>query len=70
MIALLEIEKTAMLLPENERAQLASKLLGSLPAVLHGDDEGIAEAERRDAELEHDPATGTSMSEFKAAFES
>lgn len=69
MTTLLEIEKTAMLLPDNERAQLASKLLCSLPAVLHDDDEGCAEAERRDAALDRDPAAGMSMSEFKVAFE-
>ena len=70
MTTFLEIEKTAMLLPEDERAMLATKLLCSLPAVLHDEDDGIAEAERRDAELDRDPSSGMNMSEFKAAFES
>ncbi len=70
MATLQEIEKSVMSLPEDERAQLASKLLCSLPAVLHDEDDGIAEAERRDAELDRDPASGMTMGEFKAAFES
>ena len=70
MPSLIEIEKTAMQLPENERAQLASRLLSSLPGVLHDEDEGVAEAERRDAELDRDPSKGITLDEFRAAFES
>jgi hypothetical protein len=44
-----EVEKLALDLPEGQRAVLAAHLLGSLPAVLHDDDHGIAEALRRDA---------------------
>ncbi|NNE93681.1 MAG: addiction module protein [Verrucomicrobiales bacterium] len=69
MTTLLEIEKTAMALPEEERAQLASSLLSSLPAILHDEDDGIAEAQRRDAELDVDPSQGIGMAEFRAAFE-
>ena len=46
-----EVEKLAYDLPERERAALAVNLLRSLPAILHDDDEGVAEALRRDAEL-------------------
>ena len=46
-----EIEKLAFDLPERERAMLAANLLHSLPAVLRDEDEGVAEALRRDAEL-------------------
>jgi putative addiction module component (TIGR02574 family) len=46
-----EVEKLALDLPENQRAVLAAHLLDSLPSVLHDEDEGIAEALRRDAEL-------------------
>src|SRR5581483_5928079 len=46
-----EVEQEAMKLPEAQRATLASRLLASLPAVLSDDDEGVAEALRRDAEL-------------------
>ncbi len=63
-----EVERTALLLPENERAKLASRLLGSLPSMLHDDDEGLAEALRRDAELDHDPSAGMTMDEFRKAF--
>jgi len=69
MITLDEIEKSAMLLPENDRARLASNLLGSLDSVLSDDDEGIAEALRRDAELDRDPSAGMTMAEFRAAYE-
>jgi hypothetical protein len=69
VITLDEIEKSAMLLPEKQRALLASHLLGSLPHVLSDDDEGVSEALRRDAELDSDPSTGMSMAEFRAAYE-
>jgi len=51
-----EVEKLALSLSEKQRAILAAQLLGSLPPVLHDDDEGMAEAGRRDAELEADPS--------------
>ena len=46
-----EVEKLAFDLPERDRAILAVNLLQSLPAVLRDDDEGVAEAMRRDSEL-------------------
>ena len=49
-----ELEKHALDLPENQRAVLATHLLGSLPSVLHDEDVGVAEALRRDAELGED----------------
>jgi putative addiction module component (TIGR02574 family) len=60
-----EIEAEAMKLPESERAGLASRLLNSLPAVLADKDEGIAEALRRDAELERDPSTGITLEQLR-----
>lgn len=69
MTTLLEIEKTAMQLPEDERAKLASALLCSLPSVLHDEDEGVAEALRRDAELDRDPSKGMTLDEFRSEFE-
>ena len=39
----------------------------SLPASLNGEDTGIAEATRRDAELDRDPSAGMTLDEFKAA---
>ena len=60
-----EIEVEAMKLPEADRAGLASRLLGSLPAVLSDSDEGVAEALRRDAELERDPAAALSLEQLR-----
>jgi hypothetical protein len=53
MTTMAEVEKLAFDLPDSERAILAAHLLRSLPSVLH--DEGVAEALRRDAELDADP---------------
>jgi len=44
-------------LPEKERASLASRLLRSLPPGARDDDEGVAEALHRDAELDADART-------------
>lgn len=63
-----EITETALQLPEDERAKLASDLLCSLPSMLHDDDEGVAEALRRDAESDKDPSAGLTMKEFRQAF--
>ena len=70
MTTLAEIESGAMQLPENERAKLAAHLLDSLPGVLHDEDEGLAEALRRDKELESNPESGMTMEEFKESFRS
>jgi putative addiction module component (TIGR02574 family) len=64
MSTIVKLEKLALELPERERATLAANLLNSLPAVLSDEDEGIAEALRRDAELETDPAEAISLAEF------
>jgi putative addiction module component (TIGR02574 family) len=55
MATIFEVEKLALNLPEHERARLAANLLESLPGILSDEDEGIAEALRRDAEIESDP---------------
>jgi putative addiction module component (TIGR02574 family) len=62
-----EVEQEAMKLPEAQRATLACRLLDSLPAVLSDDDEGVAEALRRDAELEGDPSAGVTLEELRRA---
>ena len=56
MVSIAEVEKLALTLPDSERALLASHLLGSLPSILDDEDEGIAEALRRDAEMDANPA--------------
>lgn len=64
MSTMVEIEKLALDLSERERAALAANLLNSLPAILSDEDEGIAEALRRDAELDADPAQAIPLSEL------
>ena len=63
-MTILEIEKLALTLPEKQRATLAANLLDSLHGVLEDDDEGIAEALRRDADLEANPTHAISLAEL------
>jgi putative addiction module component (TIGR02574 family) len=49
------LEKLVLDLPEEERAHLAASLLDSLPGILSDQDDGVAEALRRDAELDAHP---------------
>ena len=69
MATITEVEKLALDLPETQRAVLAAHLLGSLPAVLHDEDEGIDEALRRDAELDADPSSVISLKELDEQIE-
>lgn len=68
MVTLAQLEEQAMQLPEDQRAALAAHLLDSLPAILHDDDAGLAEAIRRDAALDRDPSAGMTIDEFRASF--
>ena len=61
MATILEIEKLALTLPEKQRATLAARLLKSLPGVLSDEDEGIAEAFRRNADLDANPHQAISL---------
>lgn len=61
MATIVEIEKLALTLPEEQRAALAARLLESLPGVLFDEDEGIAEALRRDADLDANPHEAISL---------
>ena len=56
-----QIAAEALLLPEKQRASLASRLLQSLPPVASENDDGVAEAQRRDAELDADPTQAMSL---------
>jgi hypothetical protein len=69
MASIIEVEKLALDLPETQRAVLAAHLLGSLPSVLEDEDEGIAEALRRDAELDANPSSGMSLGELDQQIE-
>jgi putative addiction module component (TIGR02574 family) len=66
MATIVEIEKLALTLPEKERATLAANLLESLPGVLSDEDEGLAEALRRDAEIDANPDQTISLSQLDA----
>jgi hypothetical protein len=67
MATIAEVEKLALDLPDSERAVLASHLLRSLPPVLDDEDDGIAEALRRDAELNSNPEIGMSLDQLDRA---
>lgn len=69
MPTIIEVEKLALNLPENQRAVLAAHLLESLPRVLHDEDEGIAEARRRDAELDATPSSSISLKQLDEQIE-
>jgi putative addiction module component (TIGR02574 family) len=64
MSTIVEVEKLALNLSEQERATLAANLLDSLPGILSDEDEGVAEALRRDAEIEAAPAKAISLAEL------
>jgi hypothetical protein len=64
MATIIEVKKLALDLPEKERAVLAANLLESLPGVLWDEDEGIAEALRRDAEMNANPEQGISLAQL------
>jgi len=61
------LEKLALKLSEEDRAHLASSLLDSLPGILSDQDEGIAEALRRDAELDAHPGRALSLEQLNSA---
>ena len=64
MATINEVEKLAFDLSESQRALLAAHLLDSLSPVLHDEDEGLAEAKRRDAELDANPSSGVSVEQL------
>jgi hypothetical protein len=60
MTRLQELEQQAGQLPEAERAALITRLLADA-------DGGVAEAKRRDAELDANPSSGLTDKQFRAA---
>jgi hypothetical protein len=64
MATVIEIEKLALDLSEQERAALAANLLESLRGILSDEDEGVAEAMRRDAEMDADPNQAISLAQL------
>jgi putative addiction module component (TIGR02574 family) len=62
-----ELTAMVMKLPEKQRAQLVAKMLASLPSVLTDQDDGVAEALRRDAELQDGTQQALSLEDLHAA---
>ena len=65
-MTLIEIQADALNLPEDQRAELVAKLLGSLPAVLSDIDDGSEEVSRRIAEMKAEPASRRTWDQVKA----
>lgn len=61
------LQKLVLDLPEEERAHLAASLLDSLPGILSDQDDGVAEALRRDAELDAHPERAISFEQLDAS---
>jgi len=70
MSTIIEIEKLALDLPDKERATLVANLLDSLPGILSEEDEGVAEALRRDAEAHVHPAATVSLAQLDSQIQS
>jgi hypothetical protein len=65
MSVIAEAEQLAFQLSDSERAQLAEKLIASLPSPFLNDDEGwVEEAVRRDKEMDEHPETLMTEEEF------
>jgi hypothetical protein len=64
MTTLATVETLALELPENQRATLAMHILDSLPGLFSEPDGGLAEAVRRDAEMDENPTIGLTLHEF------
>lgn len=69
-MSIAEVEKLALDLNERQRAMLAANLLQSLPAALSDEDEGVAEALRRDAAMSADPTQAISLEDLDSQIKS
>ncbi|HZJ47136.1 MAG TPA: hypothetical protein VFD63_25380 [Pyrinomonadaceae bacterium] len=70
MSTIIEIEKLALDLPDKERATLVANLLDSLPGILSEEDEGVAEALRRDTEANVNPDATVSLAQLDSQIQS
>ncbi len=68
MATLTEVESLAFKLSEQQRAMLAARILDTLPPALVDLDDGIAEALRRDTEMDSDPSIGINLEQFDRQF--
>jgi len=64
MTTLAAVERLALELPEQQRATLAVHILDSLPGLFSEGDGGLAEAQRRDLEMDVNPSVSMSLEEF------
>jgi len=62
MSVLAEAEKLVFSLSEEDRAELVGKILRSLP--LYSDDGGLAEARRRDRQIDENPESIITMEQL------
>ena len=62
MSVIAEAEKLVFSLSEKDRAELVGKILRSLP--LYADDGGLAEARRRDREMDENPDSIITMGQL------
>ena len=60
-----EIRQQASALSSSEKAELAADLLESLPPILDDEDEGVAEARRRDEEMDRDPKASITWDQLR-----
>ncbi len=68
MSTIVDIEKEALDLSDQDRARLADRLIASLPVDFTDEDE-IEEALRRSSEMDKDPSRIISHKEFFKVFE-
>ena len=64
MTAIQEIEARLPSLTAKERADLATRLLSSLPSIIEDEDEGVAEALRREADATANPGSVLTLDQF------
>lgn len=60
-----EIRQQASALSFSEKAELAADLLEGLPPILDDEDEGVAEARRRDEEMDRDPKAAITWEQLR-----
>lgn len=60
-----ELRQRASVLSVSEKTELAADLLESLPPILDDQDEGVAEARRRDQEMDRDPAASITWEQLR-----
>lgn len=65
MTRLQQLERDAKSLTDAERAEFAAILLATLPVVLADDDAGVAEALRRESEMDATGDQGISWDELR-----